>query len=45
MLERYEQYKAGEEVTRSTMTVEISPEFNWGPEDLGLKHRKARNKR
>ena len=44
MLKRYEQHKAGEEVTRSTVTVEISPEFNWGPEDLGLKDRKARNK-
>ena len=44
ILKRYEQHKAGEEVTRSTMAVEIPPEFNWGPEDLGLKHRKARNR-
>lgn len=44
MLKRYEQHKAGEEVSRSTITVEIAPEFNWGPEDLGLKNRKARNR-
>lgn len=45
MLKRYEQHKAGEKVTRTSIIVEVPREFNWGPEDLELKNRKARNKR
>ncbi len=45
MLKRYEQHKAGEKVTRTSIIVEVPREFNWGPEDLGLENRKARNKR